>query len=192
MSDRPLNLDEGVMETDEDAGLETPVLASWMHEIYEAHHAYLLEASQGEVNEAKDGELFQKQLREWLEKQPAEAATRVFLRMRDIIWEKAGRQGIEEAKDLPESLQFVLSELSLTLAAELIQRVNERVAKELRHLRAAQRIEFYDQVIADLTQAETYALDAMPSERAEFLKIARSLRSECHRACQALRRHHRR
>jgi|UniRef100_UPI0037840749 hypothetical protein len=189
MPDEPLHFSDEAM--DEDAGRETADLKPWIREIFEAHHDYLLEASQGEINETKDEERFQKQLRDWLCKLPDEATTPVFLRLRDIILEVAERQGIVEAKDLPPDLQFTLSELSLTLAGQLIQSVNARITKELRHLRPVERIAFYDQVIDDLTLAETYALDAMPPERTGFLKSARSIRADCHRACQALRRHHR-
>lgn len=189
MSDEPLNFSGD--ETDEDADHEMTSLPQWAHEIFESHFEYLLEASQGEVNETKDRELYQKQLGDWMSKLSDEASTPVFLRMRDIILEVAGRQGIVEAKDLPPDVQFTLSELSLSLAGQLIKDVTSRITKELRRLRALERIKFYDQAIEELTLAETYALDSLPPERTGFLKSARSVRAECHRACQALRRHHR-
>ena len=191
MSNEPLDPHESVMETNADAAPDVEEMEDWTLEIDSANFDYLQEISGGEVNEAKNGERFQKQLRDWLCKQSDDDASAVFLRMRNIILEAAGRQGITEAKDLPESLQYTLSELSLSLAGHLIKGVNTRIAKELRHLSPAQRIDFYDRVIEEMTQAETYALDGQPPERAQFLKLARSLRGECHRACQALRRHRR-
>ncbi len=197
MSNEPLDPHESVMETNADAAPdveemeEMEEMEDWILEIDSANFDYLQEISGGEVNEAENGERFQKQLRDWLCKQSDDDTCAVFLRMRNTILEVAGRQGIIEAKDLPESLQYTLSELSLSLAGHLIKGVNTRIAKELRHLSPAQRIEFYDRVIEEMTQAETYALDAQPPERAQFLKLARSLRGECHRACQALRRHRR-
>ncbi|MEQ1751927.1 MAG: hypothetical protein ABL974_21070 [Prosthecobacter sp.] len=191
MPDEPTDLHESVMETEADAAPDVEEIEDWTAEVEEANFDYLHEVSGGEINDAEDGERFQKQLQTWLCKQSEDAACVVILRMRNIILEAAGRQGIVETKDLPEPIQSTLSELSLSLAGHHIKAVNTRITKELRHLRAAQRIPFYDQVIEDLTLAETYALDAQPPERAGFLKLARSLRGDCHRACQALRRHHR-
>jgi hypothetical protein len=151
-----------------------------------------MEASRGQINAVADGVQFEKQLNEWFAQQSNIDIVPLCLRMRAIVLDIAKREGIVEAKDLPADLQFTFSEISLTLAAKLIDHVNARIAKELGRLCAAQRIVFYDQVIEDLTQAETYALDALPPERAGILKAARSLRAECHRACQALRRHQRR
>ncbi len=191
MPNEPFDPNESMVEEDADAAPDVEEMEDWTVEIDSANFDYLQEISGGEVNEAKNGERFQKQLRDWLCKQSDDDACAVFLRMRNTILEVVGRQGIIEAKDLPESLQYTLSELSLSLAGHLIKGVNTRIAKELRHLSPAQRIEFYDRVIEEMTQAETYALDGQPPERAQFLKLARSLRGECHRACQALRRHRR-
>jgi|GEM_PF-3903463 hypothetical protein len=191
MSNEPLDPHKNMLETDREAANDVTEIEDWTLEISKANFDYLHEISGGEINDAVDGERFQKQLNEWLCKQSEDEAFAVFLHMRNIILEVAGRQGITEAKDLPESLQYMLSQFSLASAGHLIKGVNTRIAKELRHLSPAQRIEFYDQVIEEMTQAETYALDSQPPERAQFLKLARSLRGECQRTCQALRRHRR-
>lgn len=192
MDDQSTSREEAWFENDDDPFFQSVPIPPLEKEINAAMVVYLQEVSEGAVGSGSfDGKEFQRQFQEWLITLPDPVAKETFLGLRKIFSDAAEKCGITEAKDLPAGLQPTLSEISLALAGGIIQAVNARIKKELPLLRAAQRIGFYEEVIEELTLAETYTLDSMPPERAGFLKIARSLRSECNRACQALRRHHR-